>query len=153
MSDNVFDLLKKDAKNASYKLVAVKSAELLKNSIVSIVERKTDSDKARSFAKFLDTDVGLSFINILMGVIIESVPQIKENKNSSRLGEEFRVNGMSIAGNAAFDKVFSDLLPQVMSVITSLPEEKVRVLPEASKSVSLDCEEVPSTVVSKRKVR
>lgn len=39
MEKNIFDTLKGDAKNATYKIVANKSSFLLKESIVKIIEK------------------------------------------------------------------------------------------------------------------
>lgn len=150
MEKNIFDTLKGDAKNATYKIVANKSSSLLKESIIKIIEKKSNSDMARSFAKFLDTDVGLSFLNVLMGTIIDNVPQLQDNKNALRLGEEFRVNGMTVAGNALLEQLIDKSLVGLLELSN---QQKARVLPDNSNIEVRDQDiEKVSEVVNERKV-
>ncbi len=148
MEKNIFDTLKGDAKNATYKIVANKSSFLLKESIVKIIEKKSNSDIARSFAKFLDTDVGLSFINVLMGTIIDNVPQLQNNNNAIRLGEEFRVNGMTVAGNALLEQLIDKSLVGLLELSS---QQKARVLPN-NLDVEVRDQEDDKVVVNERKV-
>lgn len=141
MSQNIFDTLKVDAENAAYRVAANKSSEILKNSLVSLIEKKVDSESAKAFAAALDTDFGLAFINMLMGVVLNYAPGLNNHKNAQRLAQEFRINGMATAGNAVLDEVFSQLLPGVMQVVQTLPKENVRIEQLSDKTSVDDLEE------------
>lgn len=119
------DMLRK----SSIRVASVQSTNLISNLLVSIIDRKFDSDTAKSFGIFLESEAGKSFISIIVGNLLRHVPQLKNHKNSQEFSEEFNVAGMSQLGNYIIDEHILGLLSGLTSVLDSV--DKVRVQEDA----------------------
>lgn len=83
-----------------------------------------------------------------MGTIIDNVPQLQNNNNAIRLGEEFRVNGMTVAGNALLEQLIDKSLTGLLELSS---QQKARVLPN-NLDIEVKDQEDEKAVVNERKV-
>lgn len=114
-------MVKEDATSAGYRVVASQLTKGIKSALLKIMEdRGADNNKIALVQEFLDTEMGSAIIGMLLGYSLTYVPKISEDPRAQRLAGEFRVGGMTVAGNTLMDIVWQ--------YVRNLPSpEKVRV--------------------------
>jgi len=128
--ENMKDMLKADAVEAGYRIAGRQMTKGVKTGILMLMKDKgMDGGKLEAIREVFDTEVGDAIISTLLGYGLTYVPQLKDDPRAAKLAEEFRVNGMAIAGNVAVDTAMQYLLPVVTEAMSALPavEEKMRV--------------------------
>ena len=150
MTNSFMDMIKSDVENAAYRVAATQMSNVVKRGLIKILESKgLEGPKAEAVAEMLNTEIGSAMVSMLLGYGLKYAPKISEDPRAMKLSEEFRVKGMETIGNEVIGSLMEHLLPEVMNVLSSLPEakadEKIRVNNE---STSLD--EVNEVRVSKK---
>jgi hypothetical protein len=121
--NKVLKMIKQDGTKASYRIVSKQMTKMVKNSILQIIKTANPSAKSQisSVSKFLDTDVGKSFISFILGLGLGNTPKIKDNKHMIKICKELRVEGMSTAGNFIINEVLKNVIPLISN------KEKLRI--------------------------
>lgn len=157
-------MMKQDATKASYRVAANQITVGTKKAIVNIMKSQgMDNDKLSSIAEMLDTPIGEAFVSFIIGLALNYIPTINDNKHAQVLSEEFRINGMATFGNEVVDVVVAQFLPvlteglnklEKINSINQLPE-KVRVTHAATvvnpKDVEFEEQEIQEEVKEKAK--
>ncbi len=76
------------------------------------------------FKGLLDSEVGESFIALILGYGLNYAPGIKDDPRVQKLSEEFRINGMAVAGNALVGAAMESFLPVLTGALAALPAEE-----------------------------
>ena len=142
----LFSIAKEDAANAGYRIASAQMTNGIRKGILALLKDKgMDGDKLSTIEELLDSDVGLSVISLMLGFGLTYVPHFQDDLRVTKLAEEFRISGMSSAGNFAMDTAFQYFLPVVSGALSALPEpppQKVRVgLPAITNSEEKEIEE------------
>jgi hypothetical protein len=115
-------MIKQDGTKASYRIASKQMTKIVKNSILQII-KNTNPAKSQisSVSKFLDTDVGKSFISFILGLGLGNTPKIKDNKHMMEICKELRIEGISSAGNFFVNEVLKNVIPLISN------KEKLRI--------------------------
>jgi len=126
-----------DAVDAAYRIAGTQLSKAVKQGIVTLLEKNEEHSKhIESIKTMLDTEIGEALVSMILGMGLSFTPKLTENERAQRLAKEFRVNGMAVAGNAAFNAALKEVLPMISSAISSLPKaEGVRVSEEKTEFV------------------
>jgi hypothetical protein len=136
---SVLDMLKADALNAGYRVAANQMTKGVKGAILlSMQDKGVEGSKIQAISEMLDTDLGDAFVSTLLGYGLTYIPVLAEDPRAQALAEEFRINGMAIAGNVVADSVFQHLMPAINSAMEKLPpaEEVLRMKRPSRKRVA-----------------
>lgn len=119
----IVDVLKADGKEAAYRVAGTQITNGVKAGIVKLIESKGGkSDQVQMLKDLLDTEVGGSVVALILGFGLQYAPGLKDDPRIQKLSEEFRVHGMSIAGNAVITQAAESFLPVLTSALKALPE-------------------------------
>lgn len=125
MANKLVDTLKDDAKEAAYRVAGTQITNGVKAALVKVFDgRGGKSEQMEMFKALLDSEVGDSLISLILGFGLNYAPKLKDDPRVQKLSEEFRINGMSVAGNAIVGAAMDTLLPVLNSALQSLPEEE-----------------------------
>jgi hypothetical protein len=129
---SVKETLKQDVKDAGTRVASRQITSTLKGALVGVMKSNgMRRPQVKAFSEFLETDMGESVINLMLGWGLTYAPMISNDSRVQALAEEMRVDGMSIAGNVIVDSIMENVLPTLMSNIEMLDAPKARVeLPE-----------------------
>ena len=126
--------LKADLKKAGYRIVAKQALTVTHGAIVNSLRNKDGSaTKANALSEILGTEYGKAAMAITLGIAIPQIPGVDSPDASANmlrllaLSKEFRVSGMTIAGNELIETIFKSAL-EVM--LNQSEESKVRVASE-----------------------
>jgi hypothetical protein len=135
----MLDMLQQDAKNAAYRVAATQLSQVIKNGIVAMCKNDVDEGMVKALSQLLDSPLGEAFIAMLLGYGLVYAPMIKDDPRVSKLSEEFRIGGMTTAGNEIIGQVTKFILPEALKIIQGLPdlENKVRVMEEQHEEVDV----------------
>jgi len=124
-----FEKVKDDASDAGYRVCAKTMSKGIKNAILRAMKDKgVDGGRIKAVADVLETEAGEALISILLGYSLTYVPKLNEDPRAERLANEFRIGGMSTAGNFAMEIAFEYFLAPIHTAMEALPEApKVRV--------------------------
>ena len=122
-------ILKDDAKSAMYRAASNQITKRIKNLIINLLEKeKIDSETITLFSKMLDTEMGSSFISMMIGLSMTYAPKIKDNDTVKILAQEFRTQSIAIASSEVFNLLMNNFSELLISNIQSLPiEAKFRI--------------------------
>jgi len=126
-------MVKEDVIDAGYRVVANQLTKGIKNVFLLVLKDKGADDKKITLVReLLDSEIGNAFVSIILGYCLTYMPKVKEDKRAQKLAGEFRVEGLSTAGNA--------LMNVVWQYVKDLPaSEKIRV---ETKEVRVSEEEI-----------
>ena len=128
MANKVFGMMKADSKEAAYRVAGTQITKGVKAGLVKLFEtRGGKSDQIEMFKMLLDTEVGDSMIALILGYGLNYAPGIKDDPRVQKLSEEFRVQGMTVAGNMVMGMAMETFLPVLTNALSSLPEETSQV--------------------------
>ena len=120
-------MLKKDATSAAYRIATTQITNGIKGALLAILTKQgSSSQHIKAFSEMMETELGTSFIACLMGIGLQYTSLVKDTR-AQRLAEEFRVHGMSTAGNAAFDMLMEIVGPAIKEALSTLPKQEVRI--------------------------
>ena len=142
-SQSLVQMLKSDFTKASYRVGATQLTKITKNVIIKLLSNKNlDSERMKVIRELLDSELGSSFIATILGYTLTYAPKISDDPRAKVMANEFRVKGMEILGNEIVNVAITNLLPEIQSIITSLPKETVRLeQPSTEKEEGLSSEE------------
>ena len=142
-SQSLAQMLKSDFTKASYRVGATQLTKITKNVIIKLLSNKNlDSERMKVIRELLDSELGSSFIATILGYTLTYAPKISNDPRAKVMANEFRVKGMEILGNEIVNVAITNLLPEIQSIITSLPKETVRLeQPSTEKEEDLSSEE------------
>jgi len=119
--------IKVEAKKAGYRVIANQTSKVVKNSIISLMKDNGSHKTKLNYIKtLLDSEVGLALISTMMGHVLTQ-SKYSENEQIDKIAKEFRIEGMTIAGNVAIDEIMKYIVPTIKDVINTIPEEKCRI--------------------------
>jgi hypothetical protein len=122
-SKSTFEQLKDDASEAAYRITAKKMTEGVRAGLLMAIATKGGgNDKAAAIGAALETEYGEGFIGYLLGQGLQHIPGIKDDPRAPRLAREFRVGGMSTAGEALVSQAMEFILPAIKEAMKNLPE-------------------------------
>jgi hypothetical protein len=147
---DVKDLLamtKENAANAGYRIASAQMTNGVRKGILNLLKDKgMGDDKISTVEEVLSSDAGLALISMLLGVGLTYVPHLQDDPRVTKLAEEFRISGMTNAGNFAFETLFQYFMPVISGALSALPEppaQKVRVqIPEEAEQEEKPAENV-----------
>ena len=124
LSPSFSDMVKKDFEEAAYRVASTQMVNGVKLALIKVLEQKGhDSAQVKAFKDLMDTDFGSSLVSLALGLGFTYAPVLSEDPRAKKMAEEFRVNGMAVAGNAIVDIVVEHLMPVVNTALNSLPKE------------------------------
>lgn len=128
---DVLDMFKQDGVDAGYRVATKQMTKGVKAGIVKALNSKGGKGMRKrevsNMGAFLDTEVGEALIAIGLGMGLTFAPAIKDHPKAKRMAQEFRVGGITQAGNIAMDALMKYVVPSVMETLKGLPEEEVQV--------------------------
>ncbi|HUU88140.1 MAG TPA: hypothetical protein VMX17_10360, partial [Candidatus Glassbacteria bacterium] len=126
-------LLKKDGKDAQYRLVRSQLLNGAKALVLAIVSKDQETNPyMESVAQVMDTKAGEAFLSSLVGMGLTFAPgEFMQDARIQLLAEEFRVNGLHKAEDAIMSSIMSALTPTIMQTISNSLESLPDVEEEA----------------------
>lgn len=122
--------IKEEVKEGAYRTAARQMILGIKRACVSALKDKgVEGSKIEAFSTFLDTEFGEAFISVILGYTLPHIPAIGNDARAIKLAEEFRIGGLSTAGNKAMNvgiEYFLGPLTKSFQLLESLPEENFR---------------------------
>lgn len=122
---SLVDTMKNDFVDASYRTAASQTVEIVKKGLLKVIENQSKGSRKKAnvsaLRDFLDTSLGNSAISYVLGMAIDQIPGLKEDKRMQRLAKEFRINGMATAGNFVADKFIAQMMPALTGAMQNLP--------------------------------
>lgn len=120
----IIDMVKSDTKEAAYRVAGTQITNGAKAALIKLFEsRGGSSEQMTVFRSLLDSEMGESIIAMMLGVGLKYAPMVKDDQRVQKLAEEFRVQGMTTAGNAVMEMAMGSILPVLTTALNSLPEE------------------------------
>ncbi|MCZ2224293.1 MAG: hypothetical protein LC122_11780 [Chitinophagales bacterium] len=120
---DILGTLKNDSKEAGYQVAADQSATIIQKALVNVIEKKVDSDTAKSFAIMLDTEVGLACVKLLAGLALTYAPGVGQDPRAQKVADKLRQGAMSDGMNLVADELVGNLLPALNGIVEALPEQ------------------------------
>ena len=121
---SMFDMLKQNATTAAYRVATVQMTSGVKAAIIKVMENKgQSSERIQALKEMLDTEAGSAAVSTLLGFALQYLPMVSNDPRALKLAEEFRVNGMAVAGNLVADMALEHVMPIIMSALANLPAE------------------------------
>lgn len=118
-----FEKVKDDSVSVGYRIGAKKLSKGLKTAIVkALKDKNVDQQKVGTISEVLDSDAGDALISIMLGYTLQCMPRLKDDPRAKRLSSEFKIGGMSTAGELAFDVGLKYFLGPINSIMENLPE-------------------------------
>jgi hypothetical protein len=125
MSNKIVEMVKGDAKEAAYRVAGTQITNGVKVGVVKLFESKGGKSEHMTMLKeVLDSEVGDSLIALLLGFGLNYAPGLKDDPRIQKLSEEFRINGMAVAGNAIVGAAMESFLPVLTGALQALPAEE-----------------------------
>ncbi len=129
--------LKDNAKDALYRIGARKINKASQKLLINICKKHgLNKKQLDAIGVLLETDYGQAFISYILGISITYLPGMNDNNQVQRIAEEFRVEGLAVAGDALIGDILDQCFGMLSSTIKSLPEVKI----ETSKVEEKDSE-------------
>jgi hypothetical protein len=146
-------MLKNDAEKAAYRLGARRISAAGKNAIVSLLKsHKFKKTHINAISEILDTEYGHGMVSLLLGVVLEKVPMLKNDKRIQLICEEFRIEGMAIAGERLLDDLTAQLLPSLKDILKSLPGEENKIKLRIGTTETKSIDDLPEAEEKEEKV-
>ena len=118
------DMIKSDARKAVYRVGATQMMKALKASIIALLQSTgKDNQTIQTISELLDSDIGVAILSCICGYSITEL--VDNNEIASKLSQELRVYGITLAGNAAFETLFGLITSSIIPIIKSLPKENI----------------------------
>jgi hypothetical protein len=115
-------MVKSDMVEAGYRVASNQMTKGVKAGLLRMFKDKgADQGKLAIVQELLDSEVGSAVIALLMGHGMGYIPKLNEDPRFQKLAKEFRIGGMSAAGNVLMDTVMMYLAPAVMEAVSNLP--------------------------------
>lgn len=128
MANKIVDMMKADTKEAAYRVVSTQITTGAKAGLIKLFQSKGgDSAQMAILQGLLDSEMGESIIALMIGYGLNYAPGFKDKPQVIKLAEEFRVRGMTTAGNAVMEMAMGSLLPVLTTALNALPEETSNV--------------------------
>ncbi len=114
------NIIKSDAIKAAYRIGAMQSINALKATIITLLKTQgKDNNVIQSAISFLDTEIGTAIISSMCGYALSY-----SNFDSTFVedfSKELRTQGMTVAGNVAFETLFTTIINNVVPLMSSMP--------------------------------
>lgn len=145
----IVETLRTDAREAAYRVAGTQITSGVKAALVKLISSKGGgSEQVEMLKMLLDTEMGDSIISLMLGYGLNYAPGLKDDPRVQKLSEEFRVNGMSVAGNAVIGAAMESFLPVLTNALAALPAEGSAFrVKDADDSESEEEEEAPVKAV------
>lgn len=145
-SNSLMEMVKIDMTNAAYRVGAKQLNAGIRNAIVDTMKKRgADNAHIEMFTGFLETEFGIAFLSVLAGYGLTYAPMIKDNPKAQRLAQEFRVAGITMAGNEIVSTMIEQVLPGLKTMLNSLPESTDVQTTEGHKSTEEEESEIDIT--------
>lgn len=130
--------LKSDFTNAAYRVGANQLLTMTKNMIVNYTRNHCNEEgKIRAMSDLLDTDIGKAVMGMFVGYVISQIPQADNNPKVARILKEFRVAGLTVIGNSAFESILSGVMvPALTSAFQTIDESEKNTVPSLEEQIS-----------------
>ena len=126
-------MMKDNAEKAGYRIASTQLVNATRGAIVAVLRKQgADSGKLASAEAFFQSEFGVIFISMLLGMGLDRIPKYGDDPRVARIAEEFRIGGMAVAGNMFMDEITKTVLPALGDVFSALPaeaaeEQKIRL--------------------------
>ncbi len=123
--------LKHHFHEAGYRVAVHQLTNLSKAGLVKLLRSKgMENTHIQNFTDFLDTDLGKSLFSLIVGMGLSQVKQ--GDQRVQKLAAEFRIGGMTTAGNLAIDTLLEYLKPALLEMMSQKPEPQLRIAEQSS---------------------
>ena len=144
--NNFLSMIKSDGENALYRVAATQMNKAVKNGIIKLMQSKgADNERIKNISEILDTEIGSALVAAILGTALTYAPKISEDPRAKKLAEEFRIKSMETIGNEVVGAAIEHLLPEVMSILSTLPEHTTRLAETIDHAHTEDVEETVTT--------
>lgn len=117
-------MLKKDLTDAAYRVAASQLSTAMRNAILTLLKKQgVEEGKLKSITNLLESEYGNAIVAAATGYALTYTPKLKEDPRVLRLAQEFRINGVAVAGNAAFNTLAEHFVPVITKALSALPKE------------------------------
>lgn len=129
--------VKKELREAGYRIAATQSINFSRNAIVAALE-KVGADNAyiQSLSALLSNEYGRAMIAMTLGLALPQIPAFEKDERLAKLTREFRIGGLTIAGNEIADAIFSS----AFDAFTAAPETQQEEEDESHVRLSEHCD-------------
>ncbi len=135
-ANTFMDRVKDDAIEAAYRVAAHQMVQAVKTALVKALNaKKVKKSQVQAASDLLNSEAGYAVIAMALGTALNFAPGISEDPRAKKLSAEFRVNGMTAAGNLLIDEALGNILPSIMGALNNLPAlegNKTRITDAAS---------------------
>lgn len=120
--------LSKEFESAAYRVGAKQISKASRAFLISLLKTQGFTKKhINVVTDILETEYGHALIAYLLGYFLPKVPNWDQDPRVLRLCDEFRVEGMAIAGDALLTDLFVQFAPILSSLATLPAPDKVRI--------------------------
>jgi hypothetical protein len=119
-------MIKGDAIDAGYRIAAHQLTKRTKGAIVSLMEKRGEgSERIQAMKDLLNSEFGTAFVGMMLGMGLSYAPSISSSSKAQRLATEFRIGGMSVAGNTMMDVMTEHFFPVITGALSDLPQVRI----------------------------
>ena len=112
-----------DATEAGIRITSIQILKAVKTGIATALQKRgADESVITSAMSFLETDIGIGLISILIGHGLPHAPMIGNDPKVAIISKEFRVAGMANTGNAVIGEIMQFILPGVIEAMKNMPD-------------------------------
>lgn len=108
--------IKNEFKKAGYRVAANQTMKLAQGMLISLLDKAgSNNAQIQAVSSLIATEYGRAALSIILGI---TLPNISIFENDSRLNEllrEFRIGGMTLAGNELMETIFKSALDALIS--------------------------------------
>ncbi len=120
--NNFYGLVKVDAGNAAYRIVANQASKGVRGGLVKLAKSQGFKNKQIiAISELLDSEPGRAIVQTGLGYALTYAPRVSADPRVKHLASELRIEGMALAGNLAVEELLGFVLPAVMDIFTKLP--------------------------------
>jgi len=140
---------KSEFTSAGYRVAANQVSKAVKRSILLLMQNKGMEDsKLKHLEDVLESEIGNALISVSIGYIL-SMDKFKDNDRTNKIAKEFRVEGMTTAGDVIVDSVVNYILPNIIKETEEQKKFRIEENKELNKSnIFIDNSEKKENIVN-----
>jgi len=129
LATRVKKVAKRTAAATTYRVAASQISQTVRATMAEALAKQGGGTKReittrqKQISKFLDTEVGLGLLQILLGSGMELIPGMTPDGKLDRLADELRISGTTKIADAGANALLGPMRDMIRAVIATLPDE------------------------------
>lgn len=125
VKEGFLDRTKKEGSEAAYRICGTQMTKGVRTGICAALAKKgQSSEKIAAINEFLEGEFGAALISYGLGLGLEKIPGIGDDKRVKKLSKEFRIQGFEKVGNELIGTAMEHVLPAITTALAALPKEE-----------------------------